>query len=61
MTPRLRDFLIICGGILLVVSATAAIILFDCLLEILFSVLFEFLLAKTSSEILAFLGTLAIF
>lgn len=61
MNPRLRDFLIICGGILLLISAIGAVILSEYLLEILLGVLFEFLLAKTSSEILAFLGTLAIF
>jgi len=57
----LRDFLIICGGILLCISAIAALILSQYLLEIFFVVLFEFLLAKTSSEVLAFFGTLAIF
>ncbi|WP_353287087.1 hypothetical protein [Wolbachia endosymbiont (group B) of Gerris lacustris] len=61
MNPRLRDFLIICGGILLFISAIAALILSQYLLEIFFGVLFEFLLAKTSSEVLAFFGTLAIF
>uniref|UniRef100_A0A3B0J8N4 Uncharacterized protein n=1 Tax=Wolbachia endosymbiont of Aleurodicus dispersus TaxID=1288877 RepID=A0A3B0J8N4_9RICK len=61
MNSRLRDFLIICGGILLFISAIAALILSQYLLEIFFGVLFEFLLAKTSSEVLAFFGTLAIF
>lgn len=61
MNSRLRDFLIICGGILLCISAIAALILSQYLLEIFFGVLFEFLLAKTSSEVLAFFGTLAIF
>ncbi|CCE77787.1 MULTISPECIES: hypothetical protein [Wolbachia] len=61
MNPRLRNFLIICGSILLLVSAIAAIILFEYLLDIFTDMLFQFLLAKTSSEILAFLGTLAIF
>lgn len=53
--------MIICGSILLLVSAIAAIILFEYLLDIFTDMLFQFLLAKTSSEILAFLGTLAIF
>ncbi len=61
MNPRLKNFLITCGGILLFISAIAAVILSQYLLEILFGVLFEFLLAKTSSEVLAFFGTLAIF
>lgn len=61
MNSRLRDFLIICGGILLCISAIAALILSQYLLEIFLGVLFEFLLAKTSSEVLAFFGTLAIF
>ncbi len=61
MNPRLRNFLIICGSILLLVSAIAAIILLEYLLDIFTDMLFQFLLAKTSSEILAFLGTLAIF
>lgn len=61
MNSRLRDFLIICGSILLFISAIVAVILSQCLLEILFGVLFEFLLAQTSSEVLAFFGTLAIF
>ncbi|MFP3022998.1 MAG: hypothetical protein ACEY3K_08850 [Wolbachia sp.] len=61
MNPRLKKFLIICRGILLFISAIAAVILSQYLLEILFGVLFEFLLAKTSSEVLAFFGTLTIF
>ncbi|MGL9757996.1 MAG: hypothetical protein ACR5LA_03940 [Wolbachia sp.] len=61
MNPKLRDFLIICRGILLFISAIGALILSQYLLEILFDVLFEFLLAKTSSEVLAFFGTFAIF
>ncbi|WP_264330849.1 hypothetical protein [Wolbachia endosymbiont (group B) of Erebia ligea] len=45
----------------MLVSAIAAIILLEYLLDIFTDMLFQFLLAKTSSEILAFLGTLAIF
>ncbi|MGL9726207.1 MAG: hypothetical protein ACR5KV_06400, partial [Wolbachia sp.] len=55
------EILIICGGVLLFISAIAVIILLDYLLEILFGVLFEFLLAKTSNEILAFLEHLQFF
>ncbi|WP_264328824.1 hypothetical protein [Wolbachia endosymbiont (group A) of Andrena hattorfiana] len=61
MNPRLKIFLVACGYILLFVSAIGAIILFDYLLEIFISMLHAFLLAKTSSEVLAFFGTLAIF
>ncbi|WP_353269776.1 hypothetical protein [Wolbachia endosymbiont (group A) of Myopa testacea] len=61
MNPRLKIFLVACGYILLFVSAIGAIILFDYLLEIFIDVLHAFLLAKTSSEVLAFFGTLAIF
>ncbi|MFT4313624.1 MAG: hypothetical protein AB3P11_00615 [Wolbachia pipientis] len=61
MNPRLRKFLIICGSILLLVPAIAAIILLEYLLDIFTDMLFQFLLAQTSSEVLAFFGTLAIF
>ncbi|MGL9779552.1 MAG: hypothetical protein ACR5K5_04880 [Wolbachia sp.] len=61
MNPRLKIFLVACGYILLFVSAIGAIILFDYLLEIFIDVLHAFLLAKTSSEVLASFGTLAIF
>lgn len=60
MNSRLRDFLIICGGILLFVSAIGAIFLFEHLFGIFINALYAFLLAKTSSEVLAFFGTLAI-
>ncbi len=61
MNPRLKRFLVACGYILLFVSAIGAIILFDYLLEIFIDALYAFLLAKTSSEVLAVFGTLAIF
>ncbi|MDR2046206.1 MAG: hypothetical protein LBP77_04530 [Rickettsiales bacterium] len=60
MNPRLKIFLVACGYILLFVSAIRAIILFNYLLEIFIDVLHAFLLAKTSSEVLAGFGTFAI-
>ncbi|WP_375316431.1 hypothetical protein [Wolbachia endosymbiont (group A) of Colletes cunicularius] len=53
--------MVVCGYILLFVSAIGAIILFDYLLEIFIDALYAFLLAKTSSEVLAVFRTLAIF
>lgn len=60
MNPRLRSFLIMCRSILLFISAIAAVILSEYLLDILISVLYAFLLAKTSSEALASFGAFAI-
>lgn len=60
MNPRLKTFLVVCGYSLLFVSAIGAIILFDYLLEIFIDALYTFLLAKTSSEVLAVFGTLAV-
>lgn len=56
----LKQFLIICGYILLFVSAVAVMVLFEYLLDLLIDKLAAFFLAKTSSEILAFFGTLAV-
>ncbi|WP_341820751.1 hypothetical protein [Wolbachia endosymbiont (group A) of Myopa testacea] len=61
MNLRLKRFLVVYGYVLLIGAAIAAMILFDCLLEIFISMLHAFLLAKTSSEVLALFGTLAIF
>ncbi|UXX40236.1 MULTISPECIES: hypothetical protein [unclassified Wolbachia] len=61
MNPRLKTFLVVCGYVLLVGAAIGAIFLFDYLLEIFIDALYAFLLAKTSSEVLAVFGTLAIF
>ncbi|MDR0773540.1 MAG: hypothetical protein LBE46_04485 [Wolbachia pipientis] len=60
MNPRLKEFLVACRYILLFVSAIGAIILFDYLLEIFIDALYAFFLAKTSSEVLAVFGTLAV-
>ncbi|WP_245970166.1 hypothetical protein [Wolbachia endosymbiont of Bemisia tabaci] len=57
MNPRLKTFLVVCGYVLLVGAAIGAILLFDYLLQI---ALYAFLLAKTSSEVLAVFGTLAV-
>lgn len=56
----LRQFLVICGYILLFVSVFAAMVLFEYLLGLLIDKLDAFFLAKTSSEVLAFLGTCAV-
>ncbi|WP_353276048.1 hypothetical protein [Wolbachia endosymbiont (group A) of Pipizella viduata] len=61
MNPRLKIFLVVCGYILLFVSAIGALFLSEYLLEIFINALYAFLLAKTSSEALALFGTLAIF
>ncbi|WP_395461295.1 hypothetical protein [Wolbachia endosymbiont (group B) of Ablattaria laevigata] len=60
MNPRLKTFLVVCGYVLLVGAAIGAIFLFDYLLEIFIDALYAFLLAKTSSEVLAVFGTLAV-
>lgn len=60
MNPRLKKFLVACRHILLLVSAIGAIILFDYLLEIFIGAFYAFLLAKTSSEVLAVFGALAV-
>ncbi|WP_353280826.1 hypothetical protein [Wolbachia endosymbiont (group B) of Cyclophora punctaria] len=60
MNPRLKTFLVVCGYVLLVGAAIGAIFLFDYLLEIFIDALYAFLLAKTSSEVLAAFGTLAV-
>lgn len=56
----LKQFLVICGYILLFVSAVVAMALFEYLLDLLINKLDAFFLAKTSSKILAFLGTFAV-
>ncbi|WP_353283183.1 hypothetical protein [Wolbachia endosymbiont (group A) of Pogonocherus hispidulus] len=65
MNPRLKIFLVVCGYILLFVSAIGAFIgalfLSEYLLDIFINALYAFLLAKTSSEVLAAFGTIAIF
>lgn len=60
MNPRLKTFLVVCGYVLLVGAAIGAFFLFDYLLEIFIYALYAFLLAKTSSEVLAVFGTLAV-
>ncbi|WCR53266.1 MAG: hypothetical protein PG981_000288 [Wolbachia endosymbiont of Ctenocephalides orientis wCori] len=56
----LKQFLVICGYILQFVSFAVAIALLDYLLELLLNKLAAFFLAKTSSEMLAVLGTIAV-
>ncbi|WCR53267.1 MAG: hypothetical protein PG981_000289 [Wolbachia endosymbiont of Ctenocephalides orientis wCori] len=53
----LRQFLVICGCILLFVFVFAAMVLFGFLFNLLIDKLDAFFLAKTSSKVLAFLGT----
>ncbi|MDR3132228.1 MAG: hypothetical protein LBU02_04005 [Rickettsiales bacterium] len=60
MNPRLRRFLVICGYVLLVGAAIGAFFLFEYLLDLFLNILYAFLLAKTSSEVLAGFGTFAI-
>ncbi|WP_353274701.1 hypothetical protein [Wolbachia endosymbiont (group A) of Ennomos erosarius] len=60
MNPRLKKFLVVCGYVLLVGAAIGAIFLSEYLLDIFINALYAFLLAKTSSEVLAAFGTLAI-
>lgn len=60
MNPRLKAFLVVCKYVLLIGAAIGAIILSRYLLEIFFDALYAFLLAKTSSEVLAVSGTLAV-
>jgi len=60
MNPRLKKFLVVCGYVLLVGAAIGAIFLFKYLLDIFINALYAFLLAKTSSEVLAVFGTLAV-
>lgn len=60
MNPRLKTFLVVCGYILLFAATIGAMILLGLLSEVLLSVLYAFLLVKTSSEVLAFLGLLAV-
>ncbi len=60
MNPRLKKFLVVCGYVLLVGAAIGAIFLFERLLDIFINALYAFLLAKTSSEVLALFGTLAV-
>ncbi len=60
MNPRLKKFLVVCGYVLLVGAAIGAIFLFEYLLDIFINALYAFLLAKTSSEVLAVFGTLAV-
>ncbi|MDR2831864.1 MAG: hypothetical protein LBV62_03035 [Rickettsiales bacterium] len=60
MNKKLKKFLVVCGCILLFVSAIGAIILLEYLSEVLLIALYAFLLVKTSSEALAFSGLLAV-
>ncbi len=60
MNPGLKAFLVVCGYVLLVGAAIGAIFLFEYLLDIFINALYAFLLAKTSSEVLAVFGTLAV-
>ncbi|WP_341817166.1 hypothetical protein [Wolbachia endosymbiont (group A) of Agelastica alni] len=60
MDPRLKAFLVVCKYVLLIGAAIGAIFLFEYLLDIFINALYAFLLAKTSSEVLAVFGTLAV-
>ncbi|MDR2978496.1 MAG: hypothetical protein LBU56_03740 [Rickettsiales bacterium] len=61
MNPRLRRFLVVCGYVLLLCAAIGTLFLFECLLDLFLNILYAFLLAKTSSEVLAGFGALVIF
>ncbi|WP_425386081.1 hypothetical protein [Wolbachia endosymbiont (group A) of Barypeithes pellucidus] len=60
MNPRLKTFLVVCGYVLLIGAAIGTLFYHDSLLKIFINALYAFLLAKTSSEVLAAFGTLAI-
>lgn len=60
MNPRLKTFLVVCGYVLLIAAAIGTLFYHDSLLKIFINALYAFLLAKTSSEVLAAFGTLAI-
>ncbi|WP_265035067.1 MULTISPECIES: hypothetical protein [unclassified Wolbachia] len=60
MNPRLKRFLVVCGYVLLIGAAIGTLFHHDSLLKIFINALYAFLLAKTSSEVLAAFGTLAI-
>ncbi|MGL9717336.1 MAG: hypothetical protein ACR5K9_01295 [Wolbachia sp.] len=60
MNPRLKRFLVVCGYVLLAGTAIGAFFLLNYLFEVFISALYAFLLAKTSSEVSANLGILAI-
>ncbi|MFP3035615.1 MAG: hypothetical protein ACEY3A_01000 [Wolbachia sp.] len=56
MNPRLKRFLVVCGYVLLVGAAIGAVFLFEHLFDVFINALHAFLLAKTSSEVLAGFG-----
>ncbi|MBV2145232.1 MAG: hypothetical protein KTM48_00570, partial [Wolbachia endosymbiont of Pissodes strobi] len=60
MNPRLKTFLVVCGYVLLIGAAIGTLFYHDSLLKIFINALYASLLAKTSSEVLAAFGTLAI-
>lgn len=60
MNPKLKKFLVICAYVALICAALAAIFLSFYLLDVIVDMLYEYLLAKTSSEALAFFGLLAV-